>query len=80
VSSASYPDPTSDDPRWVVVDLVPVRPLLEPVTLAQIEVDAALREIPLVKQSRLSVMPLERPAFDRILVLGKTRLRRPRKR
>ena len=79
VTKASYPDPTSDDPRWVVVDLAPVQAMAEPVTLARIKADAALREIPLVKQSRLSVMPLERGAFDRILTLGKTRLRRAKR-
>ena len=76
VTHSAYPDPTSDDERWVVVDLVPVQPLVEPVSLAQIKADAALAEIPLVTQSRLSVMPLGKPAFERILKLGKTRLRR----
>jgi predicted RNA-binding protein with PUA-like domain len=79
VTKASYPDPTTDDPRWVVVDLAPVQAMAEPVALAVIKADAALREIPLVKQSRLSVMPLERRAFDRILNLGKTRLRRAKR-
>jgi predicted RNA-binding protein with PUA-like domain len=79
VTKASYPDPTTDDPRWVVVDLAPVQAVAEPVTLERIKADAALREIPLVKQSRLSVMPLERRAFDRILTLGKTRLRRAKR-
>ena len=49
---------------------------VEPVSLAQIKADVALAEIPLVTQSRLSVMPLGKPAFERILRLGKTRLRR----
>jgi predicted RNA-binding protein with PUA-like domain len=53
VTKTAYPDPTSDDPRWVVVE------------------DAALRDIPLVRQSRLSVMPLPRAAFDHILALSK---------
>ena len=76
VTRSAYPDPTSDDERWVVVDLAPVQPLVELVSLAQIKADAALAEIPLVTQSRLSVMPLGKPAFERILGLGKTRLRR----
>ena len=76
VTRSAYPDPTSDDARWVVVDLAPVQPLVEPVSLAQIKADAALAEIPLVTQSRLSVMPLGKPAFERILKLGKTRLHR----
>ena len=44
--------------------------------LATIKADARLRDIPLVRQSRLSVMPIPRPAFDRILALGKTKLPR----
>lgn len=76
ITRSAYPDPTSDDGRWVVVDLAPVQPLVESVSLAQIKADAALAEIPLVTQSRLSVMPLGKPAFERILRLGKTRLRR----
>jgi len=70
VVRAAYPDPTSDDPRWVVVDLKPVRPLARPVTLAAIRDEPALRDIPLIRQSRLSVMPLEKAAFDRIVALG----------
>ena len=71
VTKTAYPDPTSDDPRWVVVDLAPVKALARPVTLAEIKADAALRDIPLVRQSRLSVMPLPRAAFDHILALSK---------
>ncbi len=76
ITRSAYPDPTSDDERWVVVDMAPVQPFVEPVSLAQIRADAALARIPLVTQSRLSVMPLGKPAFERILRLGKTRLRR----
>jgi len=76
VTRTAYQDPTTDDERWVVVDLVPVKPLVQPVTLAQVKADAALAKIPLVTQSRLSVMPIEKPAFDRILKLGKSRLPR----
>ena len=75
VTRRAYPDPTTDDERWVVVDLAPLRALERPVSLKQIKADAALRGIPLVTQSRLSVMPIEKPAFDRILALGGTKLR-----
>ena len=78
VTRSAYPDPTSDDLRWVAVDLAPVQPFGEAVTLKRIKADPALLEIPLVRQSRLSVMALEPSAFDRILSLGKTRLRRVR--
>ena len=74
VSREAYPDPTTDDERWVVVDLAPVKPLIHPVTLAEIKADAALAEIALVKQSRLSVMPIQKRAFDRILKKGGTKL------
>ena len=72
VTRGHYPDPTTDDDRWVVVDVRPVAALERPVSLAAIKADASLREIPLVRQSRLSVMPLPRKAFDRILRMGGT--------
>lgn len=74
VVRAAYPDPTSDDERWVVVDVVAVRALSEPVTLGQIKADPRFADLALVRQSRLSVMPVERRHFDRILRLGKTAL------
>jgi|SRR5687767_12851024 predicted RNA-binding protein with PUA-like domain len=66
----SYPDPTADDPRWVAVDLAAKRKLAHPVTLTAIKAEPALRDIPLVRQGRLSVMPLARAAFERIVELG----------
>jgi predicted RNA-binding protein with PUA-like domain len=74
VVKAAYPDPTTDDPRWIVVDLAPVAPLRAPVSLADVKRDAALVGLPLVRQGRLSVMPIEPRAFARILALGKTKL------
>jgi predicted RNA-binding protein with PUA-like domain len=74
VVKAAYPDPTTDDARWVVVDLAPVAPLRERVSLAAVKADPALAEIGLVRQGRLSVMPIEARAFARILALGKTKL------
>jgi predicted RNA-binding protein with PUA-like domain len=76
VTRAAYQDPTTDDARWVVVDMEPVQPLVKPVTLSQIKADPELVGIPLLTQSRLSVMPLGKRAFDRILTLGESRLRR----
>ncbi len=73
VTRESYPDPTTDDPVWVVVDLKPVKPMKVPVTLEQVKSHAKLREMALVKQSRLSVMPLTPAEFKIILALGKTR-------
>ena len=74
VTRTAYPDPKSRDARAVVVDLAPVKPLARPVTLKEIKADASLAGIALVRQSRLSVMELPKPAFDRILKLGETKL------
>ena len=76
VMRESYPDPTSDDPRWVVVDIEPVVPVNEPVSLKQIKADPALDQIALVRRSRLSVIPLASQEFRYILKLGKTKLPR----
>lgn len=74
VTREAYPDPTTDDERWVVVDLAPRKPLKQPVTLAEIKADPQLAGIPLVKQSRLSVQPIDEKSFDRILKKGGTKL------
>ena len=74
VVKAAYPDPSTDDERWVVVDLAPMAPLREPVSLADVKRDPALAALPLVRQGRLSVMPIEPRAFARILALAKTKL------
>lgn len=67
-----YQDPTTDDARWVAVDLEPVETLKKPVTLAQVKADEYLQDISLVRQGRLSVMPLKAEEFDRILELSST--------
>ena len=66
----AYPDPTAKDGGWVAVDLAPVKKLKRPVPLAQVKAERTLRDIPLVRQSRLSVMPLEKTAFDAIVKMG----------
>jgi len=65
-----YQDPTTDDKNWVVVDLVPFQSLKNPVTLEQIKAEESLKDISLVKQGRLSVMPLKATEFDKILEMG----------
>lgn len=66
-----YQDPTTDDERWVAVDLAAEQKLETPVTLGQIKAEPALSEIALVRQSRLSVMPLDKAAYKRIVDMGK---------
>jgi len=70
VETEAYPDKTSDDPRWLTVDLVPVRDFRAAVSLDMIKKDNRLENIALLKQSRLSVMPLRPEEFEVILGLG----------
>ncbi|WP_025761513.1 EVE domain-containing protein [Dyadobacter tibetensis] len=70
VSKEHYPDPTSDDPRWVVVHFKPVAKLPKAISLAQIKQDPQLKDIALVKLSRLSVCPLKMEEFDHIVALA----------
>ena len=70
VAKAAYPDPTADDPQWVAVDIKPVKPLNEPVPLASIRYHPKLSNLPLIRQSQLSVMPLTQQEFETILAMG----------
>jgi predicted RNA-binding protein with PUA-like domain len=70
VAREFYPDPTATEGDWSCVDLAPVKPLRSPVTLEAIKADAVLKEMPLVKQSRLSVTPLTPAQAKRLLKLG----------
>lgn len=66
-----YQDPTTDDERWVVVDIEPVETLNNPVTLKEIKKNEKLKDVALIKQSRLSVMALKKKEFDLIVKMGK---------
>ncbi len=66
-----YQDPTTDDDRWVVVDLVPIRKLEKPVSLAAIKADDRLESFALIKNSRLSVMPVDKAHYNIILSKSK---------
>jgi len=78
VTRESYQDPTTKDERWVVVDIEPVLPMTESVTLKTIKADPELTEIALIRRSRLSVVPLPCAEKQRILKLGRTRVPRGR--
>ncbi len=71
VTREFYQDPTTEDDRWVVVDLRPVETLASPISLSRIKQDKTLSEIGLIKQSRLSVMQLGKKEFDIILKMGR---------
>jgi predicted RNA-binding protein with PUA-like domain len=70
VTREHYQDPTTDDDRWSVVDVAPILQLKEPVTLAMVKATPSLKDVALVRQSRLSVMPFDKTSFDIILKLG----------
>jgi len=70
VAAEAYPDPTAKEGDWSCVDLVPVKPLKQPVTLEAIKAAPALREMALLKQSRLSVMPLSSAEYSEIVRMG----------
>jgi predicted RNA-binding protein with PUA-like domain len=70
VVKTAYQDPTTDETAWVVVDLKPVRPLASPVTLATIKATTGFDNIALVRQARLSVLPLTQAEFETIEKLG----------
>ena len=70
VAKAAYSDPTADDAQWVAVDLKPVKPLKESVPLAAIRYNDKLANLPLIRQSQLSVMGLTKEEFDTIVSMG----------
>lgn len=72
VCGLSHPDSTSDDPRWDCVDVRALRPLARPVTLAAIRADAALADMVLVRNSRLSVQPVTAAEWQRVCAMGDT--------
>ena len=72
ISAAGLSDPKDPDGKWPAVRVRPVRALARPVTLAEIKADAPLKDIELVRQSRLSVAEIRPAEWDRILQLSET--------
>lgn len=72
VTETATEDKTADKPGWVAVKLKAIKPLKHPVTLARIKEEPSLATIALIRQSRLSVMPLSQDEFTQIVDLGKT--------
>jgi predicted RNA-binding protein with PUA-like domain len=70
VAREAYPDPTTDDARWVCVDVKAVEPLPAPVTLEQIRAAPALKDMVLVKNSRLSVQPVTAAEWALVRKMG----------
>lgn len=74
VAKEFYPDLTAKEGDWSCVELVPVKALAEPVPLEVIRKDPLLKEMPLLRNSRLSVTPVTAAQFDHLLALAKTTL------
>ena len=74
IVASSYPDPTTDDETWVVVDVAPRVAFKEFVSLATIKQDPKLAEIQLVRRGRLSVVPVTPAEFRYVAKLGKTKI------
>ncbi len=70
VTKAAYADPTAEEGDWVCVDLKPVRPLPKRVELKAVKANPALAEIALVRNSRLSVMPLKPAEYRELLKMA----------
>lgn len=79
IANEAYPDPTAPGEDWSVVDVQPVSSLKAPVSLDAIRSEPDLAEIQLLKRSRLSVVPVSKEHFDKILKMGKTKLQAAKK-
>jgi len=72
VTKEYFQDKTTEDDRWVAVELEAIESFEKPVTLQQIKENNKLKDIPLIKQSRLSVMPLSKKEYDTIIEMSKS--------
>ena len=71
VSRTFFPDPTATEGDWVAVELEAGKPVKNPVTLAAIKANPKLKDIALVRLSRLSVVPITKDEFDEITAMSK---------
>ncbi|MFM7092423.1 MAG: EVE domain-containing protein [Bacteroidota bacterium] len=74
VLHTAYPDPTAEKGDWSAIDIVPVKRLERAVSLKEIKQHPELQDIALIKQSRLSVMPVTDMQFEVIMKLAETKL------
>ena len=70
VVKEAYQDPTTEDTNWVVVDLKPIKAIPKPVTLAQVKAEPALKDMDLVRLSRLSVGTVKEKEYKMVLLMG----------
>jgi predicted RNA-binding protein with PUA-like domain len=69
ISKLYYPDPSDPSGRFGMVDVKTVRPLKRPLTLSEIKRDPRLQSLALVRQSRLSVMPIDKASWDILITM-----------
>ncbi len=70
VTAAAYPDPQAADPKMVVVNIRAVRLLEQPITLAAVKADPFFADFALVRQSRLSVVPVSAEQWEKLMLLA----------
>ena len=70
VAKTGYPDPTADNAQWVAVDIKPVKPLKQPVTLSAMRENPKLSDLLLLRHTRLSVVPVTKAEFETIVKMG----------
>ena len=75
VAKLYYPDPTDKSGRFGMVDVKAVKPFVQPVTLADIKAEPRLQDLAMVRQSRLSVLPVQKAEWALICKMGKTKLK-----
>jgi predicted RNA-binding protein with PUA-like domain len=73
VTRTAFPDTTADEPGWVAVEIKAVEPLPRPVTLAEIKTEPAFAKMALLRLSRLSVQPVTRAEFEKVVKLAKSK-------
>ncbi len=73
VAKLYYPDPTDPKGRFGMVDVKAIKPFKKPVTLADIKAEPRLENLALVRQSRLSVLPVEKDEWKLICAMGETK-------
>lgn len=74
ITKAFYPDPTAEQGDWSVVEVAPVKPLEQPVSLKSMKANPLLADLLLIRNGRLSVMPVPEEMFAEILRMGATSL------
>jgi predicted RNA-binding protein with PUA-like domain len=74
VAKEAYPDSTAEEGDWSTVDLKPLKALKQPISLDQMKADPILKEMKLIRQSRLSVTPVTENQAQRLLEIGSTSL------